>query len=127
MNPVIDSREFSRSRVEAHVEVSLESGVMVDGSAADISLRGMRFSTERGLPVGKSVHVRIHLHGATPYPCLDLDARIARVEAGGVALEFTGVDVDSIEHLRRLILYNATDADQVQAEMSAHLGIGRLG
>jgi len=125
MNTTTECREFSRSRVHAHVEVSLESGVMVDGTAADISLRGMRFSTERSLPVGKQVHVRVLLNAEDPDPCLRIGARIARVEAGGVALEFTGVDADSIEHLRRLILYNAADVDLAEEEIAAHIGIER--
>jgi hypothetical protein len=122
-----ESREFTRSPVHAHVEVCLENGVLVDGEAADISLRGMRFFTEKSLPVGKMVRVRVLLEPGQEQPSLSIGGRIARVEAGGVALEFTGVDADSIEHLRRLITYNATNADQVEEEIAAHLGIERIG
>lgn len=120
-----ENREFSRSQVQVRTEVRLDNGIMLDGTGVDISLRGMRFLTEHALPVGKTVHVRVILEGGTESPHLELEARIARVESGGVALEFTTVDADSIEHLRRLVLYNAPNADRVQEEIATHLGIER--
>lgn len=120
-----DSREFSRSPVHARVEVCLDNGVMVDGTAADVSLRGMRFFTERSLPVGKSVRVRLLLDDQNAYPYLAVRGRIVRVEAGGVALEFIGVDADNIEHLQRLVHSNAPDADQAEGEIAGHIEIGR--
>lgn len=121
----MESREFSRSPVTAHVEVSLDNGILVEGVASDISLRGLRLKTEYGLPVGKPVHIRIVLQGDVPHCALALQAQVARVEDSGVALEFTGVDADSIEHLRRLILYNSPNAEQAQEEIAAHIGIER--
>ncbi len=122
-----ESREFRRSQVQVQTEVRLDNGIVLDGEGVDISLRGMRFLTEHALPVGKRVHVHVILEGGSESPHLALEARIARVESGGVALEFTTVDADSIEHLRRLVLYNASNADQVQEEIASHLGIERHG
>ena len=122
-----ENREFSRSHVRIRVEVRLDNGVMVDGEGVDISLRGMRFLTERGFPVGKMVRARIMLEGEGENLRLEVGARVARMEATGVALEFTDVDSDSIEHLRHLVLYNAADTDQAQEEIASHIGIERHG
>ena len=40
-----------------------------------------------------------------------------------MAVEFTGVPLDDLEHLRNLIRFNADDPNAVQEEFDAHVGL----
>jgi hypothetical protein len=40
-----------------------------------------------------------------------------------VAIQFTSVDEESVEHLRNLVLFNAEDGNQVEHEFEVHVGI----
>jgi hypothetical protein len=48
---------------------------------------------------------------------------VARRDATGVGLRLDSVDEETFAHLRRLVMLNAEDPDQVEAEIDQHLGI----
>jgi len=41
----------------------------------------------------------------------------------GLAIAFTETEPDSFRHLQNLVLYNSDNADQVEDEFGAHLGL----
>lgn len=123
MTQDLEGREFSRSEVAARVEVRLESGVLVEGQARDVSLNGILFSTERSLPMGHPVSVTLVLEAGTWEERIETAGYVARTGERGVAITFTSIDAESMEHLRRLVLYNADDADRVDDEFQAHVGL----
>lgn len=120
-----EHRECSRSPVNARIEVRLSNGVVLEGEAVDVSLRGLMFLTERRLPVGKSVLVVLLLDGGLDQQRIEVGGHVARLDDDGVAVEFTQIDADSVQHLRRLVLYNAPDVEQAQYEIANHIGIER--
>ena len=118
-----EGREFSRSPVTARAQVRLESGVLVEGRAHDVSLNGVLFYSDQLLPVGNAVHVTLVLNGGNGEYRIETEGHVVRVLEAGVAIEFTEVDADSIEHLRKLVLLNAIDADKVDEEFESHVGL----
>jgi len=118
-----EGREFTRCRVKVKGEVRLPSGVLLEGQTQDISLKGIWFATERSLPIGNEVKVCLVLSSENENYHIETLGRVVRVDQGGVGIEFTEIDSDSIEHLRKLVLYNAQDADIVHDEFDAHLGL----
>jgi hypothetical protein len=121
----LDAREFSRCLVTAKVEVRLDSGVLVEGRSRDVSLNGLWFASERSLPVGNTVKVMLVLNAGGTEHRIEVHGHVVRVDEGGVAVEFTEIDSDSVDHLRRLVMYNAESAEQVETEFNSHLGIRR--
>ena len=45
------------------------------------------------------------------------------VDDDGMAIEFTGVPLDDLEHLRNLIRFNAEDPNAVEDEFDSHIGL----
>ena len=122
-----EQREFSRSEVAIRSEVRLQSGILLEGQIRDVSLNGAWFSTERSLPIGHPVQVSLVLSGGEPAEEIRIDLRgqVVRIEEGGVAVEFLSVSDEGIDHLRRLVLYNAQDSEQVLQEFESHVGLRR--
>lgn len=121
-----DAREFTRSAVSTKMEVHLPSGVVLEGNTRDLSLNGVLFATERSLPIGNSVRATLLLHSGEAECRIATEGFVVRVTECGVAIEFTKIDQDSLEHLRRLILHTAPDTEQVEHEYESHVGLKRI-
>lgn len=125
MSQEFEAREFSRSPISALAQVRLESGVLVEGNAHDVSLNGVLYNSSHCLPVGNLVHVTLLLGGSRGQQRIEAEGHVVRVIQDGVAIEFEHINAKSIEHLRRLVLYNAQDADKVDSEFESHIGLKR--
>ncbi len=118
-----ESREFTRSPVCVRTQVRLASGVLLEGQTRDVSLKGILFATERALPKGTVVRVAMVLEIGGQELRIETEGAVARVGEGAVAIEFTQIDSESVEHLRKLVLYNAPDTEQVEKEFAEHVGL----
>jgi hypothetical protein len=112
-----EHRSYSRSPVNMHGEVRLESGIVLEGHASDISLTGILFVTERVLPMGNQVRVDLVYTEGEETRRLILRGVVARVDDGALAIQFASVDDENLRILRRLILQNAPDAERAEAEI----------
>jgi hypothetical protein len=119
-----NNREFSRSLVRIQSEVRLPSGILLEGQINDVSLNGASFASANALPIGNEVHVTLILGGGeTTELRIKAEGEVARLVEGGVAIQFTSVDAEGLEHLRKLVLYNAEDADKTSKEFDEHMGL----
>ena len=48
---------------------------------------------------------------------IEAECRVVRCADGECAVEFTGVELESMSHLRNLVAYNADDARQIDQEI----------
>lgn len=117
-------REFSRVLVHLKAEVRADGKVHREGTMENLSLKGGFFRTSAQIRDGLSVDVRLHLDGTD----IEVHTRGFVVRGGpdGFAVQFTEiVGLDSLEHLRNLILLNTHDPRQVEEEFHNHLGLKR--
>lgn len=117
MTTKTEARESTRSPVTADMEVRLPSGVLLEGSAKDVSMKGVLFSTWRSLPVGNQVRVHLSIKTGDDVFCINTEGLVARICEDGVAIEFTKIDTESEEHLRRLVLYNAVKTAKTEYKL----------
>jgi chemotaxis protein CheX len=117
-------REFSRVPVHLRAEVRLTAGRQLDGTMEHVSLKGGFFRTAAHIPEGAACDVRMRLEGTEI--AVHAQGTVVRPGEGGVAIQFLEiVGIDSLEHLRNLILFNASDPHQVEREFHDHLGLKR--
>jgi hypothetical protein len=70
--------------------------------------------------------VTLILNGGEPPIRIEVGCSVTRVDPTGMGLEITAiVGVESFEHLRNLVLYNAANPLQVEQEFQDHIGIKR--
>jgi len=120
-----EQREFTRIPIRRTAEIVTDDATVVAEPTRDISAKGLYVEGLSNLPPGAPCRVRLPLLGVPGTATIQADARIVRSEANGIAVEFTGMDLDSFEHLRNLVLYNAPDPAQIESEFENHLGLRR--
>lgn len=117
-------REFTRARVRG-LEATLytdEHGRR-DGEADDVSLGGVHIRLEGGPPVGTPCRLYLRLDGGRIGVSLHGAGVVARRDEHGVGVRLDSVDEDAFAHLRRLVLLNAQDPEQIEDETERHLGV----
>lgn len=85
---------------------SKESEITANGSSRDLSCKGVFVNTRETLAEDAVVDVKIILSGGGQNIELFMEAFVARVEAHGLGLEFTRMDLDTYTHLKNIVLYN---------------------
>lgn len=123
-----DLRECTRCKVKLDAQVRLANGILLEGQTENISLKGLFFRTEKTFPLDTLVKVHLYLTGTEGKESLDLKGTVVRIEATGMAIQFTEVDSDSLEHLRRLLIYNSKneEVEKVHQELDEHIGIQKI-
>jgi len=92
----------------------------------DLSLRGACIRQTSELAEGQEVELSLLLGDAPDHVRVEILGRVTRVDGQGLGIEFTGVrGVESLDHLRRLVLYNASDTARVEEEFRNHRGLKR--
>jgi len=120
-------REFTRVPLHINVEVTTnQSEVTKAYQVSDVSLNGLYLQCDKPLPLGTNCHVSLLL-GNTDTPLrINVNGKVARVNPDGMGVEITEIiGPESFAHLRNLVLYNASNIDQVEEEFQSHLGIKR--
>jgi len=118
----MNQREFTRVRTRIPVDIDA-AGTVVSGEVRDISLNGLWMPATAPPPAGTPCRVVLHLDAVT----VQAVGRIVRSVADGFAVHFDELlEVESYEHLRNLILYNAQDPGQAEQEFDSHLGLKRI-
>jgi hypothetical protein len=119
-----EKRDFMRVPFNTEVEIHIGDRTIQSESGINISMRGLRASTGDKAPAAGAVcSARIILNASGDRTIIQADGRIVRSEEGSVAMEFTGLDIDSYHHLRQLIINNADDPEQAEQEFLHHWGI----
>lgn len=117
MSKVVEKRRFTRAKVAVRVEVRLDCGVLIEGRACDVSLNGLFLETERSLPLRSRVRVKMVVGGGLGEAHIECAGIVSRLDWRGVAIELDQVAAESIEHLRELVRYDASDAVPAELEL----------
>ena len=102
-----------------------KDGTRVSGPARDLSMAGTYVQVSTDLSIGDECQVEIRLTSTNPPLGVNATASVVRAEDHGVALEFSEIPLDTFDHLRNLVLYNAQNPGQVEREFSEHIGLKR--
>lgn len=107
------------------VRAELTSGTtrVVTGSTTNVSLKGVYFTPDEWVPVGTDCRITIRFAGPSSALKIEGTGRIVRSDEHGFGVEFLDMSVDSLEHLRNLVRYNAPDVPQVEREFAEHVGL----
>ncbi len=124
-NDLDNRREFTRVNVQIEVGICPDDRATIVGVVSDLSLNGLFIQCSGRVPLGTTCEVQLFLSGRENAELqVEIHGRISRIEDTGMGVGFTGVPLDSLEHLRNLIRFNASDTGQVEDEFEAHVGLG---
>lgn len=117
-----NQREFTRVLVSAHTEIRAAGRVLPAAPTHSLSMKGMSILTHERLPVGTECELTIVLlEGEVEIQVL---GTVVVHLADGMAFLFTKIlGLESFEHLRNMVFYNAPNVEQVEDEFTSHTGI----
>ncbi len=122
-------RDFIRVPFNTEAEVTARDRTIRSRDEIDISLSGLRLSADTGddsaFEADTPCSARIVLAAGDNQVVIEATGKIRRSEPGSLAVEFTGLDLDSYQHLRQLILNNTDEPEKAEQEFAAHWGIRR--
>jgi hypothetical protein len=115
-------REFTRVSVELRAQMTVGDRAVAGSGAKNISMKGLLFETSEQLPVGTECDVVLFLGDGDIQ--IETQGNVVGLYADGIAVQFSKImGIDSFEHLKNLVLYNAPDLEQVEHELDIHTGI----
>jgi hypothetical protein len=117
-----NQREFTRVLVAARTLIKAGNVSLSAAQAHSLSMKGMSILSPERLPVGTECELTIILvEGEVEIQVL---GTVVVHLADGMAFLFTKIlGLESFEHLRNLVYYNAPDVEQVEDEFTSHTGI----
>jgi hypothetical protein len=121
MAPADERRRFSRITFHRPAQLASEAE-RASCELLDVSLKGALAeapATYRGR-VGQACALTIWLDAGDAI--IRMDGEIAHREGAQVGIRCTGIDLESIAHLRRLVELNLGDEDLLHRELSALVG-----
>ena len=121
MSNIIEQRKYSRSPVSLSVQARLETGVLIEGRACNVSLNGLFFETERSLPLGCRVKVKMTVGSEEDKEEILCVGVVSRLDERGVAIELGKIDEESMLRLCNLIRATAEDTVCVEKELKRWL------
>ena len=122
----MDRRKFSRIdfSTKALIETEKErfSARLKDIAYGGAYLISENLISEKKLPLGKEIFVRIFLSDLDPRVELRFKAEVVREGPDGFGVKFKSIDFSSLSHLRKILYYNLPDPDQAEKELKTLLG-----
>ncbi len=103
MSERIEHRQYARAPIFLDVQVRLGAGVLVEGHARDISLNGLFLQTERSLPLGTRVKIKMTVGTSAEKTVINCGGSVSRVDAQGVAIKVGQIDDESMAQLCGII------------------------
>ncbi len=122
-------REFTRVRVNLLTELRSGESVDIAGTLSDVSMSGLFLICATRLPVDTPCDISLMLEGGVDLVTIQTQGKVIRSTNEGLAIQFTKIlGPESLAHLQNLVLFNSGDQiDQVESELSSHVGIKASG
>ncbi len=107
-----DKRQNVRVAFQVDIEVIFdELKINVTGDSSNISLSGVYVKTDKTVPLHTPCQVVLYLSGTTEPMALTMSGHVARKDAGGFAVNFESMDLDSYSTLKQILRFNTGDPD----------------
>lgn len=124
MSSEANRREFTRLPLNMHVTLAAGERTLFCPETDGVSLRGLYAFSADPLPLGTVCGVLLQFGGVCGLT-LELEGRVANVDAAGMGIEFTALSIEALHHMQQLLLYNADDPGTIEREFREHVGLKR--
>jgi hypothetical protein len=112
----MEQEQRRRTRVPIKLEATLTVGDQeMAVKSQNLSLKGLLCSVDRRLHPGEQCLVKLTLN---PGVQVQVRGEVQRVGPEGTAVDFLEMDEASFVHLKKIVEYNAGDADRIDDELA---------
>ena len=118
-----EKRKFTRVPFRVSAEIMGHDFSYKTEEILNLSIGGCLVPVKADLEPGTACDLKIIMTGTTSELSIQVKAEIMRCDSRAIAIKFTGINLDSLFHLRNIIRYNSPDPKAVEQEIQAHPGI----
>jgi hypothetical protein len=117
----MDNKRYYK-RITFHVDAAAKiNNKMYTGELYDISLKGALIKMHKALNISPKEPGTVMLKLPNSIITLEFEAKIVHQKEMFLGFRFEGADVDSITHLRRLLVLNTGDEEGIDRELVSWL------
>lgn len=116
----MDKRSFSRIHFQTEAIVRYRDREIAC-EVVNLRLNGAFLSIPDKIPLGEEVDAKILLSGTSSELSVKVKGKIIRLNDDGLALQFTGMDLDSFIHLKNIVAYNTENVAKTEKEFEEFL------
>ncbi|MEW6428749.1 MAG: PilZ domain-containing protein [Thermodesulfobacteriota bacterium] len=114
-----ERRASTRVHFSTTASLHFTQGDYPDCETGNLSVKGVFVRGVSGRNIGDGCSVELHLSGSSSDLVLRMQGEVARVQADGVGIKFSEIDLDSFYHLKNIIYYNSDHAEEAGATRAA--------
>ena len=118
-----EKRRFTRFSFPMKAELTVDDRNYEIERFENLSIGGCLVNIPENFKSGSQCTLTIDLHMAGEKPLITVKGSIARSEDSRVAVNFTGIDPESLFHLQRIAIYNSPEPEKIEEEIIEHPGI----
>lgn len=118
---VQERRRFSRIPFDVRARLHAAGKELEIQGIRNLSMGGSLLSLKAQVSPGVPCKLVIQLEGSRER--LKISGEVIRNTGDTVAVKFTGIDPESLHHLRNIVRYNAPDPETVEKEFSERPGL----
>ncbi len=118
-----ERRRFLRFPYKMKAELVVQEKVFEVDEISNLGIGGCLLPVYANLESGASCILRIILIEPDKEPIVTVKGTILRSEHEGVAIKFTSINPENLNHLQKIARYNSQDPDRVEREIKEHPGI----
>lgn len=111
----MEKRKFSRTGFNT-AGIVLLNGVRTEVDVVDLSLKGALFISEEAFHTGDKIDLEIKLSNSEL--SINTEGTIVHTEGDHYGIRFTGIDAESMIHLRSLMEYNTENYERIGSELA---------
>jgi len=120
MENIMEKRKFSR--IDYDVEITLEyQGEQFASEILNLSMLGALINTSASPKKDEKVIISFRLSQTGVPITIQCIGKVIRSDKRGLGIEFTEVDLDSFEDLRRIVAFNSGHPELIDEEIAAHI------
>ncbi len=115
-----ERRRNTRVQFRTSADVTFGEKTYPDCETSDLSINGVFISGLDEHKPGEKCTLVLRLHGGDTSLKIEVKGEATRLTAKGIAIHFSEMDLDSFQHLRNIVYYNADNPDKVSDEYLDH-------
>lgn len=105
-----EKRRFTRVRLDGDAHLAFDGGSW-PVELVDLSLKGAMLECDRILPIQSNGECQLTLELDDSDIIIPIQARVTHHQGRRLGIEFLQLDVDAMQHVRRMLELNAGDQD----------------
>ncbi len=119
-----NDREFTRVPLNLSVELSCDGKTIVSKNCQDVSMNGVYVVSEDKFKENSSCDVKLLVNkDEKTREEIKAQGQIERVTENGMAIKFSGIELESYDKLYELIVFNSSSSEQMEKEFQEHIGL----